>query len=96
MFRKHPEKISGLVNSFMRQHGLETPLLQRRLINSWDEIAGELTARYTTEKYIRNQTLFVKIQHPALRADLSMQKSLLVANLNNKVGAQIITDIRFI
>ena len=39
----------------IRQNGLETPLLQKRLIEAWDNIAGEMIAKYTTEKYIRNQ-----------------------------------------
>lgn len=79
----------------MRNQGLETPLLQRRLVNAWEEIAGETVARYTAEKQIRNQTLFIKLLNPALRSDLSMQKSLLITRLNDHVGAQIITDIRF-
>lgn len=95
MFKRHPEKIDGLVQVIMRNYGLETPLLQRRLINSWEEIAGPLVARYTSEKVIKNQTLFVKILNPALRADLSMQKSEFVRKLNEHVGAQIIADIRF-
>ena len=51
--------------------------------------------KYTGEKFIRNQTLYVKILNPALRADLSMGRSLLVRRLNEKVGAQVIVDIRF-
>lgn len=95
MFRKQPEKISGLLSRVMYDNGTLTPLLQRRLVNAWDEIAGAVVSRYTEEKLIRNQTLFVKLQNPALRSDLSMQKTELVNRLNNHVGAQIIVDIRF-
>ena len=95
MFRRQPTKIEGIISTIMRNQGLETPLLQRRLVNAWEEIAGETVARYTAEKQIRNQTLFIKLLNPALRSDLSMQKSLLITRLNDHVGAQIITDIRF-
>lgn len=94
MFRRHPEQIENLVRTIMRQNGLETPLLQRRLLDAWDEVAGATVARYTVEKRIVNQTLWVSIQNPALRSELSMRKSELVRNLNNKVGGQVITDIR--
>ena len=86
--------MAEVIGKFLRREGLETPLLQRRLLDAWGKVAGELVEKYTTEKFIRNQTLFVRIQHPALRSDLSMMKSELVRKLNEEVGAQIIMDLR--
>ena len=78
----------------MREEGLETPLLQKRLIDSWETVVGDTVAQYTTEKFIKNQTLFVKITNPALRQDLGMMRSQLVKRLNETVSSLIITDIR--
>lgn len=62
----------------------------------WEEVAGATIARYTTNKYIRNQTLFVQISSPALRTELGMMRKALLAKLNQKAGGtQIVTDIRF-
>lgn len=94
MFRRHPQQIQDLVKVFMRQNGLETPYLQRQLIASWPDIAGLLYAQNTEDLQIRNQTLWVKIINPAVRADLQMNRSNLIAQLNDKVGAQIITEIK--
>lgn len=94
MFRRDTKSIGELLNSFMRTQGLETPLLQRRLVNAWDEVVGATVARYTTDKFIKNQTLFVKITNPALRQDLSMMRSQLVKRLNAQVGAMVIADVR--
>ena len=94
MFRRDVENIEGLINMFLRQEGYETPLLQKRLVDSWDRVTGAVVARYTGEKFIKNQTLFVKITNPALRQDLSMMRSQLVRRLNEAVGSQVIADIR--
>jgi len=96
LFRQHPLKVSDLMRVIIRQNGLETPLLQRRLVESWDAIAGELIAQYTTEKYIRNQDLCVHIENPALRSEISMMKTELIRKLNNAVGGQVIREIRLI
>lgn len=96
MFRKHPIPVDKLVRVILRSNGLETPWLQRRLIEAWDKVAGETVAKYTTEKYIRNQTLFVHIQNPALRSELNMMKTSLVQRLNAEVDAQVITDIKLV
>ena len=61
MFRRKVQPLDDLLNQFLRQEGLESPLLQKRIIAAWDTVAGETVARYTQEKFIKNQTLFVKI-----------------------------------
>ena len=95
MFKKDVQQIGDLILRNLRAQGLETPLLQKRLIDSWPEIAGEMVAGYTQNLYIRNQTLYVHLTSPALRADLSMMRGLLVKKLNQHVGSQVIADIRF-
>lgn len=96
MFRKDVKELDNVLQFFLRRNGFETPLLQRRLLAAWDETVGPVVARYTINKFIRNQTLFVQISMPALRAELGMRRRDLLQRLNQKVGgAQIITDIRF-
>jgi len=95
MFRKKVKSIAELLPEFLRKEGLETPLQQRRLIESWENVVGAPIAAYCGEKFIKNQTLFVKITNAALRADLTMNRSILVRRLNEQVGAQVITEIRF-
>ncbi len=95
MFKREVKQADDLVLQFLRISGLETPLLQRRLINAWEEVAGPTVARYTVDKHIYNQTLMVKISNPALRADLSMMRSQLVNSLNTKVGSHVIADVKF-
>lgn len=94
MFKKRVQTIDEILQRFLREEGLETPLLQKRLIDSWETVVGETVAQYTTEKFIKNQTLFVKITNPALRQDLGMMRSQLVKRLNETVSSLIITDIR--
>ena len=73
-----------------------SPLLQRRLIAAWPEVAGPAVAHYTTQVVIRNQTLYVSVVNAALRADLTMNRMTYVKQLNAVVQAQVIVDIRFV
>lgn len=95
MFRKKVKSIAELLPEILRYEGLETPLQQKRLINCWDTVVGAPIAAYCREKFIKNQTLYVKIINAALRTDLTMNRSILVNRLNQQVGAQVITDIKF-
>jgi predicted nucleic acid-binding Zn ribbon protein len=71
------------------------PLLQKRLVEAWPQIAGPMVQRYTLNTYIYNQTLYVRLSSPALRAELSMRRQELTNKLNTYVGSQVIADIRF-
>ena len=95
MFRREVKSISELLNAYLRQEGLEVPLLQKRLIDSLGRKSlGKTVASYTGDKSIRNQTLYVKILNPALRRDLSMMRTQLVKRLNAEVGSCVIADVR--
>lgn len=95
MFRKDIKNIRELILRNLRSQGLETPLLQKRLVDAWPTVMGDMVAGYTQEVYIRNQTLWVHLTSPALRADLSMMKQDIVKKLNAAVDSQVIVDIRF-
>lgn len=94
MFRREVKSISVLLNKYLRVEGLEVPLQQKRIIDSWETVVGKMVASYTREKFIKNQTLFVKIVNPALRQDLTMMRAQLVKRLNAQVGGMVIADIR--
>jgi predicted nucleic acid-binding Zn ribbon protein len=95
MFKRDVHNVKDLILKNLRAQGLETPLLQKRLMDSWPEVVGEFIANYTESMYIRNQTLYVHLTNPAMRADLSMMRREIVNKLNAHVGAQVIADVRF-
>lgn len=94
MFRREVKSVADVLQQLLREEGLETPLQQKRLIDSWETVTGRIVARYTTEKFIQNQTLYVKIVNPALRQDLAMMRQQLVKRLNEQVGSFIISDVK--
>jgi predicted nucleic acid-binding Zn ribbon protein len=95
MFKRDVQTIRDLLLRNLREQGLETPLLQKRLVEAWPIVAGDAISRYTLNTFIQNQTLYVRLSSPALRADLSMRRQEFVNSLNRYVGAQVIADIRF-
>jgi len=95
LFKRDVKQLHELIMRNLRVQGLETPLLQKRLVEAWPVVAGPAIARYTQDAAIRNQTLFVRLSSPALRAELSMRRQELVNKLNDAVGSQVIADIRF-
>lgn len=82
------------MQKILREQGLEIPLQQKRVIDQWEVVTGKIVSKYTAEKFIKNQTLYVKITNPALRQDLTMMRHQLVKRLNESVGALVIVDVK--
>lgn len=95
MFRREEKLIKDVILQTLHEQGLQTPLLQKRLVDAWPTVAGPAIARYTLNTYIYNQTLYVRLSNPALRADLSMMRRELTKKLNDHIGEMVISDIRF-
>lgn len=95
MKRKKAEPIGKLIQQFLRQESLESPLNEQRLLDAWAQVLGPTIDSYTQEKFIRNQVLYVHLTSAALRQELMMGRELLVRNLNKQVGATVITNIIF-
>lgn len=94
MFKRDVKPLADILRQFIRNEGLETPLLQKRVVDAWEQVTGRTVSTFTEEKFIKNQVLFVKITNPALRQDLSMMRSQLTRRLNEAAGGNVISDVR--
>ena len=95
MRRNDAEQIGDMIRKFSRQNGLESPLNEYRLVQAWREVVGPVITKYTSNLYIKNQILYVHLTSSVLRQELMMGRDLLVRNLNEQVGAQVIVNIIF-
>ena len=95
MKRHEAEAIGPLIQEYLRNEGLETPLLEYRIVQAWHEVAGPTVSSYTSQLYVRNGILHVQIRSAALRQNLTMGQTLLAQRLNAHVGHQDISSIRF-
>jgi predicted nucleic acid-binding Zn ribbon protein len=95
MKRRESEQVGDVIRKFLRQEGLETPLNEFRIVDAWKDVVGAGIANYTQQIYVKNQTLYVHLTSPVLRQELMMTRQILVRRLNEKVRAQVITDIVF-
>lgn len=96
MIKNKPKQLGDLLMQFLRAEGLETPLLEHRIINAWPAVMGDTISRYTSELYIKNSILWVKIKSPALKQNLLMMHGDITRKLNAYVQSQVITDVHFL
>ena len=85
--------LGELIKEFYEQHRGSDYLDEVKVINSWPNVVGPFIASHTIDLSIKNQVLFVRVDSDALRSELSYSKSLLLKNLNEMVGKEMIHEI---
>lgn len=96
MRRNHTQAISEVLAQYLRDTGLEKPLLESKIINAWPEVVGTTAARLTKKVEIKNGVLYAYIQSAALKMELFNCRFQLLQKLNNIVGTAVIRDIRIL
>ena len=86
------EVIRELINSYH----LDGKLNEIKIVNSWEKVVGKMIAKHTKDIYIKNGKLFVKIDSPALKNELSYSTSQIIENLNKEAGSEVIREILFV
>lgn len=85
--------LGDLIKEFYEQHRGSDYLDEIKLINTWPKVVGPFIASHTIDLSIKNHKLFVRVDSDALRNELGYSKSLLMKNLNEMVGQEVITEI---
>ncbi len=96
MQRHNAQSIGDLLTDYLRETGLEKPLLERQVVELWPEVMGAMVARLTRSVELKNGTLIVHISSAALKAQLFECRHQLVDKINNAVGAQVIDNVRLL
>lgn len=81
---------------FLRESGLEKPLMERQVVASWNDVMGTMVANLTRSVELKNGTLIVKISSAALKAQLFECRREVVKKMNAHVGCEVVKDVRFL
>jgi predicted nucleic acid-binding Zn ribbon protein len=88
--------IGEVLKEMIETYRLEGKLNELKIVHSWQNVVGDMIAKHTKDVYIRNGKLFVRVDSPALKNELTYNTSTIIERLNEAVGGKIISEIVFI
>lgn len=92
---KNEQSLGEVIKALFRNYRLEGKLSQARIIEAWPEVTGDMIARHTRDLSIKGRTLFVTLDSPALKNELTYSKSKILDELNKTVGEEVVGEIVF-
>lgn len=96
MQKHRAQSIGDIIAEYLHGSALETPLLERRVMELWPQVLGPSVAQLTGTMEVKNGVLFVHIRSAALRAQLFECRHEVVRKLNDAARAHVLKDIRLL
>ncbi len=94
--KNNEKKIDQVFYELLRVYGISRKYDEYRLKSEWENVVGKTIASQTKSLNIDKETLYVHMNSPALRQDLSYARMDLLSTLNKAVGKELIRDIVFL
>ena len=80
----------------LKAYRLEDTYQKKLLISSWPELVGKTIADRTSNVYIKDKKLFVKITSGPVKKELQLNKSKVIALIESQIGKGIVEDVVFL
>ncbi len=95
MIRRNSQRLSEVLEEFIRSQQLDGRLFEKRLIKALPEILGGSLASHISQPYIKNGVLHLTVDSAVIRHELQLMRGQFVGRLNGTVGREVIKEIFF-
>ena len=82
------------INDLLRVYGIDEAVHLHRATILWEEVVGPTIAQNSKALEVKGKTLFVKTRSSAWRNEIAFQKDEILKAINDKIGLNLIKDIR--
>lgn len=90
-----PQPIRELIMPMLARLGLKTRARHLQVMAVWQGVVGEAVAAGANPTHYDRGRLTVETDSPALGHQLQMQQQLIIDKLNEAIGDNVVTSIRF-
>ena len=85
--------IGQAIQQLLTKYHIKSKFDEANLVSSWERLVGKPIAKRTKKVYIRNKVLFVELNSPSLKHDLSLHKSKILDILKKEFGNEAVQEI---
>ncbi|MBD0399837.1 DUF721 domain-containing protein [Flammeovirga sp. EKP202] len=94
--KKHETiSVAGAMQDFVKSLKKSHSYNQAMIEKVWEDELGTPIASRTMSLKLRGKILYARLSTPTLKNELTMARERIVRKLNRRLGAEVLTDIKF-
>jgi len=94
--KKDATPLAEAFQDLLKAYRLEDTYQEKLLISSWPTLVGKTIADRTSNVYIKDKKLMVKITSGPVKKELQLNKSKVIALIESQIGKGIVDDVIFL
>lgn len=94
--KKDAAPLADVFQDLLKAYRLEDTYQEKLLISLWPELVGKTIADRSSNVYIKDKKLFVKISSGPVKKELQLNKSKVIALIESQIGKGIVEDVIFL
>lgn len=95
MRRIEPTSIGDVLRQTIHECNMEARLAEMRAITLWRPIVGDHLAKLCGTPTVNDRVMRIPVPGAALRHELTMSRSSIIKLMNERLGKEVIKEIRF-
>jgi predicted nucleic acid-binding Zn ribbon protein len=94
--KKDATPLADAFQDLLKAYRLEDTYQEKLLISSWPTLVGKTIADRTSNVYIKDKKLMVKITSGPVKKELQLNKSKVIALIESQIGKGIVDEVIFL
>lgn len=87
------ESLGSIIKNWLRENNLEQKFQENSVPDYWADIVGETIARHCTMERVEHGRMVIRAENPAWKQEILARREDIRAKVNERFGAEIITDV---
>ncbi len=96
MARNNDKPLKEAIEQLLNVYKLKRKFDETALIAAWPELMGRAVANRTSQLYIRERKLFIRVESSVLKNELVMIRSEILKRMNERAGSKVLEEIVFV
>lgn len=97
MRKPNDATLKEAIQKMLKTYKLTSKLEETTILNAWPELMGTAVANRTTQIYIHQKKLFIRIESSVIKNELMLVKTGILEKLNERAGGgEVIKEIVFL
>ena len=93
MRKSNTQPIEQVIREFLRDNHIEQKLKEVSIVSQWESLMGRMVAVRTSEIYIRNHILYIRVTSSVLKNELMMMRQEIIDRINEHAGEKLVEKI---
>lgn len=85
--------IGQAIQKLLTSYKIKSKFDEANLVASWERLVGKPVAKRTKRLFMRNRVLFIELDSPSMKNDLSLHKTHIIEVFQKEFGADVIQDL---